>query len=108
MQMKCQLTQHKSGHDIRMGQGGVWISVESGLETDQACLWTGRLGVIIALVPRNVCEQMIYNICHEMKLNFAFALTPFMAGCVQSSGAAELQGQRFKLRDVAALGLGRE
>lgn len=34
-------------------------------------------GVIIALVPEMCSEQMIYNICHETKLNFAFALTPF-------------------------------
>lgn len=37
--------------------------------------WLG--GIIIALVPPK-CEQMIYNICHETKLNFAFTLTPFM------------------------------
>lgn len=80
MQMKCQLTQHKSVEES---------GLDIGLDSDSTQTETQRpvvrrvgspFGVIIALVPQNVCEQMIYNICHETKLNFAFALTPFNGG----------------------------
>lgn len=83
MQMKCQLTQHKSVEESGLDIGLDSDSTET--ETQQTSRasdggWGLPFGVIIALVPQNVCEQMIYNICHETKLNFAFALTPFNGG----------------------------
>lgn len=71
--MKCQLTQHKSvgfGYRVR-------LRLESdSTETSRA---SGGGG---SPFWGNHCvgPQMIYNICHETKLNFAFALTPFMEG----------------------------
>lgn len=80
MQMKCQLTQHKSVEESGLDIGLDSDSTETETETERPVvrLVGSPFGVIIALVPQNVCEQMIYNICHETKLNFAFALTPFM------------------------------
>lgn len=70
--MKCQLTQHKSV--------GFGYRVRLRLESDSTATSRASGGGGVSPFWGNHCvgPQMIYNICHETKLNFAFALTPFM------------------------------